>query len=211
MENEQGTSQAGTSPIDPGTTQAMGVAQETTGGSVVTYTQETLPPEMIAGTAPIQATQDPNRNNLGQFVPGNNASLNNSGKPCRLCENMDEYLKIVDEYIKDCQSTTKPKMPFIEEIALKLKAHRETVMEWAKNKEDHPEYSNLIYTAQMLQSLRLQQRVLGRYNPTGAISLLKWHHGMIETEKRILAGDKDEPVKLEVQIVEEDKKKFEDE
>jgi len=47
------------------------------------------------------------------------------------------------------------------------------------------------------------KRILGRYNPTGAISLLRWHHGMIETQKQILAGEKAEP--LEIRIVEDNK------
>lgn len=146
------------------------------------------------------------QNEKGQIIKGVAQDTNKNGtagRPCKLCENLVSMTKTLSDYLEECQSISKPKIPFIEEIALRLKAHRETIMEWAKNKEDHPDFSDLIYTAQTLQSLRLQQRVLGRYNPTGAISLLKWHHGMIETEKRILAGDKDAPVKLEIEIIED--------
>lgn len=124
-----------------------------------------------------------------------------TGRPCKYCSNKDEYQKITNEYVRvSTRSEGKVTIPFIEELSLKLGVHRETVLEWAKH-PDHPEFSDSISTLQTIQSLRLQQRILGRYNPTGAIALLKWHHGMIETSKQILAGDKDEPI--EVKIVEE--------
>lgn len=133
------------------------------------------------------------------------------GRKCILCENKEKMLGIAEEYFQRCyqgieitEDGKKKKrvgVPYIEELAFRLSVHRETVMEWAKDNQEgheHKEFSDTIKRIQDLQRLRLQERVMGRYNPTGAIFLLKTNHKFIETEKQILAGDKDEPLQIEV-------------
>ena len=124
------------------------------------------------------------------------------GRPCKCCESKDEVLRITNEYIKEC-ADDKSKVPFMEELALKLGTNRESVWEWVKKEEDHPEFADAYKVLQTLQSLKLQIRVLGRYNPNGAIYLLKVIHKMIEVSKHIQSGEDDGPIKYEIEIVED--------
>ena len=89
---------------------------------------------------------------------------------------------------------------------MKLGTYTEHMNEWANKKDDegnleHPDFAELIKEVKSVQETRLQQRLMGRFNPTGAIFLLKTKHKYIETEKQIHAGDANEP--LEIRIVEE--------
>jgi hypothetical protein len=125
------------------------------------------------------------------------------GRPCLYCQNKDKYQKIADEYIawSLVEQKDKRRIPYTEELALKLGHHRESIMNWANNEAEHPQFFDTIKILQTIQALRLQQRTLGRYNPTGAIFLLKANHNFMESEKKILAGDRTEP--LTIEIVEE--------
>lgn len=158
----------------------------------------------------IPAVKDPNRNEKGQFVPGNTASVGSetNGRPCELCSNHETIMKKANAYLERCNKGVggKATMPFIEELAIECGVLDTTIVNWAqkKNEKDEPEHPDFLSAylyVKMYQKLRLQQRALGRYNPTGALSLLKFNHGMIETEKKILAGDKNEP--LQIEIIEE--------
>lgn len=149
------------------------------------------------------------RNDKGQFVKGNTESVGNEGgRPCEYCENKEKYQKIADEYIERCESTGEGKaaIPFIEELALRMKKYREIILDWEKKMlpdgtPEHPEFVLTLKRIDSLQRLRLMQRTLGRYNPTGAIFQLKSNHGFMESEKKVIAGDKNEP--LQVEIIEE--------
>ena len=99
-----------------------------------------------------------------------------------------EKLKKTRAYIEECANGVKdlegtvvkpPRMPFIEELALILDIDDDTIVEWAKAK-DKPEFSAAIKKIKMLQRLRLQQRVLGKNQPTGAIFLLKANHNFVD-------------------------------
>lgn len=153
---------------------------------------------------------DPNRNSKGQFVPGNTASVNNSGRPCSLCEKKEHYMSIVNAYIAKCRKAGEGKipMPFKEELALDLDVNEDTIADWCNKKNEngereHPEFFRAIDLIETLQKLRLKQRLLGRYNPTGAIKLLEWNHGMVTASKQILAGDKTEPLEIVITKAEE--------
>lgn len=122
------------------------------------------------------------------------------GRPCEFCQRRDEILTVTKKYITDCK--VKKQIPYVEELADDLEVLDDTMSDWAsKRKEDgsleHPEFSGTYKRLKMVQKLQLLKRTNGRFNPTGAIFQLKVNHGFIETEKRILAGDKTEPLQIE--------------
>jgi hypothetical protein len=154
------------------------------------------------------------RDKLGRIVrpiPQDTNKNGTAGRPCGFCKNKDEVMRIAKEYFDTCRNGKTVKIPFLEELALDLDITEETLTLWAKKKSridpngdslEHPEFYEIWSKINLLQKLMLSKRILGRFNPQGAISLLKWHHDMIETEKRMLVGDKNsEP--LEVRIIEE--------
>lgn len=131
------------------------------------------------------------------------------GRPCGFCENKESVLKKAYEYIDKCYNSKPQQMPFIEELALILDVDEDTIGNWAKKKIgeteelEHPQFFGIYKKLNVMQKLFLQKRTLGRFNPTGAIALLKWHHGMIETSKQILAGSKEQGEELTIKVVEE--------
>jgi hypothetical protein len=123
------------------------------------------------------------------------------GRPCDLCDYKDEKLKTTQDYINSGKGE-KPRMLYLNELAMLLGVYKDIVTDWkAKIKGDgsleHPEFNRLVKELESMQEFRLQQRLMGRFNPTGAIFLLKTKHKYIETEKQILAGDKTEPLQIE--------------
>ena len=165
-------------------------------------------------TVPTVTLQDPQnttpqieRDDKGQITKGIAQDTNKNGtagRPCEYCQDKDAILQKTTSYFELCWQ--KMKMPFVEELSLELDKDDDTIVEWAKKKNDddcfeHPEFSAIIKKLKTLQKLRLMQRILGRYNATGGIYLLKVNYGMIEAEKRILAGESREP--LEIIITEE--------
>jgi len=155
------------------------------------------------------------QNQPDQIATSDDTQKRAGGRPCEYCKDKDVKQKIAEEYLRQCYHGKPQQIPFIEELAILLDCDDETITLWAKKKikdtenkdiEDsleHPEFSAIVTKLKMIQKLLLMKRILGRYNPTGAISLLRWHHGMIETQKQILAGEKAEP--LEIRIVEDNK------
>ncbi len=123
---------------------------------------------------------------------------------CEFCQHTEEYLKITKEYL-DSATGDRPKIVWINELALKLDCYKETIQDWAKKEKkgklEHPEFARLVKKLESIQELRLQQRLVSRNNPVGAIFLLKTKHKYIETEKQIMAGDDKQP--LEIRIVED--------
>lgn len=139
---------------------------------------------------------------------------NLGGRPCEYCKNKDSVEKKVQAFIDRCITTEKGKtiMPFLEELCIELDIDEDTMSNWAHKQTpekelEHPWFFGAYKKLRMIQKLRLQQRTMGRYNPTGAIFLLKANHGFMETEKKYIAGDKDEP--LQIEIVEEVKRDVE--
>lgn len=144
----------------------------------------------------------------GEFFDTLPKPKSNAGHPCEYCKDKEKLQKIAEAYISSFENSDKPSIPFIEELALKLKKHRETILNWRnklndQGKPEHPEFIDTIKRVESFQRLALLKRTLGRFNPTGAIFQLKTNHGFMEADKHILAGDKNEP--LQITIVEEDR------
>lgn len=125
------------------------------------------------------------------------------GRPCEYCKDKDKIQMVVDDYIKKHRNFgEKASIPFIEELAMILDRDDETIQLWAEKETEgvleHPELNASIKVLMNIQKLRLKQRTLGRYNPTGAIFQLKANHGLIETEKKVLTGDGNSPLLIEL-------------
>lgn len=129
------------------------------------------------------------------------------GRPCEFCKDKEAYLVQTNAYIEKCKNNINGKtiIPFIEELALELNTTDTNLVNWSNKKKadgelEHPEFFAAFSLVKMIQKLRLQQRALGRYQSNGALSLLRFNHGMIETSKQIHSGDANE--RLEIVIVE---------
>jgi DNA-packaging protein gp3 len=105
----------------------------------------------------------------------------------------DSFIDIANAYIGMCGREA-TELPTIEGLALRLGIDDEQVSIYAKQ---HPEFSATIKELMMKQKNQLIND--GAYggkdiNSGMMIFLLKANHGMIETEKKILANDKDNPL-----------------
>lgn len=128
------------------------------------------------------------------------------GRPCEFCQNKDEVMKITNKYVNqamEARKTTKPIMPYIEDLALDLKHDDTTLVSWAnKTKEDgsleHPEFLAAYSLLKTCQKLLLLRRTLGRFNAAGAMFQLSRNHNMIEVSKQYQAGVTGEPLKIEI-------------
>jgi hypothetical protein len=130
------------------------------------------------------------------------------GRPCSFCQHKEEYLTKAQGYFNSCKKGKdgKPSIPFVEDLAFELSTIDENIVNWAnKLKEngerEHPEFFTIYSNVKMLQKVSLKKRALGRFNPVGALSLLRFDHGAMETSKQVHVGDKNEP--LVITIVEE--------
>lgn len=118
-----------------------------------------------------------------------------AGQPTKYSEEMQ---KEADAYIDDCIRSGE--IPYIEELALRLGVDDTTLINWMNRKDDKEELVNPIFFAtykriKTLQKLRLMKgSVTNKLNPVSSIFQLKVNHGMIETEKKILLGDKENPL-----------------
>lgn len=106
----------------------------------------------------------------------------------------DRILKKFKDYYKECLADEN-KVPFMEEVALKLWVNRDTIYQWAKEtrKDEqgndyllHQEFSDTLKMIQTLQEIRLSQIGVKDQRNVVAIFLLKAKHGYVETEKRIV-------------------------
>lgn len=130
------------------------------------------------------------------------------GRPCGYCSDL-RIQEVTDKYIQDCNSPTKPKIPYVQELAMILDTWADMLEDWTDKKDDkgeleHPKFNQSIRRLKNIQQLRLLERTLGRFNPTGAIFQLKVNHKYIETEKKLLVGDPDNPLhnKYDITITE---------
>lgn len=109
------------------------------------------------------------------------------------------FAEAVDSYILTTgkENMTLPKR---EGLAKFLHVNVDTVQEWCKI---YPEFSVAVKKIDELQKERLMDDGLyggKEVNSPMAIFLLKANHGMIETEKRILAGDQENPIKVDIGV-----------
>jgi len=110
----------------------------------------------------------------------------------------DEMLAKAKAYYHKCLGNidNKKRMPLLEELARLCDVHGETLENWC---EENEEFFETIKKLKELQKERIVQIGFGAKNPTFAIFMLKANHGMIETEKRILAGQQDAaPMSIQV-------------
>lgn len=113
----------------------------------------------------------------------------------------DSFIDKVDEYILTTgrEST---ELPTVEGFARYINVDSDTINNWAEAKDEednriHPEFFGAIKVLKSRQREQLMNDGLyggKEVNSTMAIFLLKANHGMIETEKRILANDVDHPL-----------------
>lgn len=134
-------------------------------------------------------------------IPQDTNKNGTAGRPCEFCERAEELMKTTEQYLKDCREAKPAKTPFMEELADILDCDADRVSLWARKEKtegvlEHPEFYGLWLKVKNLKKLRLLQRILGRYNPTGGIFQLKTEFGMVETEKHILGGDMTDPLKI---------------
>lgn len=162
----------------------------------------TLPPEVKSSTSTQPQQEELKSDNIQRVI----TPEKKAGRPCEYCVKADAINKVTIDYLNTGKGE-KPKMVFINELAMLLGCYKDIIIDW-KNKTledgktlEHPIFHRLVRELESMQELRLQQRLLGRYNPTGAIFLLKTKHKYIETEKQVIAGDANEP--LNINIVEE--------
>lgn len=171
-------------------------------------------------TASVKKTIEiPYKDKDGKFAKGNKASGGAGGRPCEFCPQHEEIIKKFSLYTEYCKGKVDEHIhcPFLEEICGDyLDILAETLWQWVANDKEMPHdlNHNRKYHAELSKSvkalLQFQKRFLLNHSlfnnqVSGAIFQLKANHGMIETEKRILAGDKEN--KLEIIITEEDRKK----
>lgn len=159
------------------------------------------------------------RSPKGQFIEGNHEGIN-AGRPCEFCPQSEMILKKIDLYAAYCMGDVDDKMhpPFLEELCgyKYLNILVSTIYRWIDNdkpmphdkkhnQELHSELSESVKRLVQYQKQFLLNHSLFNNQVSGAIFQLKANHGMIETEKRILAGSVKEP--LEIIITEEDRKR----
>lgn len=165
----------------------------------------TLPPEVKSSKSTQPQQEELKSDNIQPVVRPKHV-----GRPCKYCENKPYYQGIVDAYLKKHEESEKPTIPFIEELAIRMKIDDETLVIWAKKELptidsepllEHPELSASFRLLKTMQKLRLKQRAMGRYNPHGALYLLNADHKVIQTNKEVIAGDTNEP--LNINIIEE--------
>lgn len=156
----------------------------------------------------------PQRDASGKFVKGNTMTpIDKVGNVCHYCTNKEAVLKKIQLFSLWTQGKLPDKklhMPYIEDLVDEdfLDVVYDTFLNWVDEKNDHSRenHAELIQTYKKLftrQRGMLLKRTLSQ-NATGAIFQLKVNHGYVETEKRILAGDSQNPVreKLEIEITE---------
>lgn len=108
------------------------------------------------------------------------------------------FIQTAKEYIASC-GREQTELPTIEGLAVKLDVDDDQINEWSKK---YPDFHATIKALKHKQKNQLINDGLygGKdINATMAIFLLKVNHGMIETERRLIGGDKENPLAINIQ------------
>lgn len=119
-----------------------------------------------------------------------------------------ELIEKIHTYFEEAVPTNM-RIPTVEGLALKLGINRDTLYDWEKK---HKEISDTLALIKLKQKEYLTEIGIfgGKEINANIVALfLKANHGMIETERREIGGV--EGRKIEINVVEEDKKKFTEE
>lgn len=120
--------------------------------------------------------------------------MNQKGRPTKYDPS---FIQKIEDYIATC-GREQTKLPKIEDICILLDVDYDTVEEWGKK---YPDFSRTIKKVVKLQKGELiDDGLFGgkEVNASMAIFLLKANHGLIETEKKILAGVDDRPIDIRI-------------
>lgn len=102
----------------------------------------------------------------------------------------DDVLRKADAYINSCGREA-TELPTVEGLAEYLGVARDTIYEWIKPIHGYSEFSDTIKRIEEKQKNQLINDGLyggKEVNQSMAIFLLKANHGMIETERKLLAN-----------------------
>lgn len=98
------------------------------------------------------------------------------GRPSKYDESM---LTKAQTYVQHCLDAKE--MPYIEELAIKLGIHDDTIVEWSK---EHEEFSATVKQLKMIQRFLLKKGTLEKeLHAPFAMFLLSANHGLKEAEK----------------------------
>lgn len=124
-----------------------------------------------------------------------------TGRPSKLTPEVMEKAK---KYVESCANMQegKVRVPYIEELALLLKVNEDQLVNWSKENE---EFGEIYTTLKTIQKWRLKQKTFGGKNALGSMFLLKTLYGLVETDKRILAGSNQPGEILQIEIIEDGK------
>jgi len=121
------------------------------------------------------------------------------GRPTHYNKNID-YVQKANEYLQTC-GREQTKLPKLTEFYRIIGISKQCADEW---KDKYPDFGDACKKVEESQQEELiDDGLFGgkEVNPGMAIFLLKANHGMIETEKKVIAGDNKSP--FEVRIVED--------
>lgn len=119
---------------------------------------------------------------------------NKVGRPTKY---NSSFIETAREYIDSCGREA-TELPTIEGLSRIIGVDDETIGLWAKDDKDFSATIKELKNRQKEQLMNDGMYGGKEVNSTMAIFLLKANHNMIETEKKILAGDDEAPIKVDI-------------
>lgn len=109
-------------------------------------------------------------------------------------EYKEEYIGLVDDYIKECEDfyndekkEYEVKLPTVEGFALFVGHHKDTIYEWCKEYKDFSDAIDKIKNNQL--NKLINKGLSGKYNPTIAKLLLSGNHNIREKSEQDITSD----------------------
>lgn len=126
----------------------------------------------------------------------------NVGRPTKY---RPEFVKKINDYLKTTGGENQRLAKKVD-VALLLGVNDETLDEWARKRDDngqlmYPEFSDALTRVTQAQHQQLLDIGIfgGKEINANIVGLvLAANHGYVKTEKNVIAGDKDEPLKIEI-------------